>query len=184
MCNPNFCLNRTDWRVPNPSYTYNSFKHLPWFYNGFRDTRPYFWQLWSTITASSRTSIPALSTRSPQTKVHIYNGAVMALRYKSLLRPTMVYIYCIIANKSPPSLPQRTMSRSPQTKVHIYHGAVMALRYKSLLRPTMVYIYCIIANKSPPSLPQRTMSRSPQTKVHIYHGAVMASEIHVPTSAN
>ena len=29
MCNPDFCLNRTDWKVPVPSYTYNSYTHSP-----------------------------------------------------------------------------------------------------------------------------------------------------------
>ena len=29
MCNPDFRLNRTDWKVPVPSYTYNSHTHNP-----------------------------------------------------------------------------------------------------------------------------------------------------------
>ena len=27
MCNPDFRLNRTDWKVPAPFYTYNSYTH-------------------------------------------------------------------------------------------------------------------------------------------------------------
>ena len=27
MCNPDFRLNWTDWKVPVPSYTYNSYMH-------------------------------------------------------------------------------------------------------------------------------------------------------------
>ena len=27
MCNPDSCLNRTDWKVPVPSYTYNLYTH-------------------------------------------------------------------------------------------------------------------------------------------------------------
>ena len=29
MCNPDFHLNRTDWKAPVPSYTYNSYTHNP-----------------------------------------------------------------------------------------------------------------------------------------------------------
>ena len=29
MRNPDFRLNRTDWKVPVPSYTYNSYTHNP-----------------------------------------------------------------------------------------------------------------------------------------------------------
>ena len=29
MCNPDFRLNRTDWKVPVPSYTYISYTHNP-----------------------------------------------------------------------------------------------------------------------------------------------------------
>ena len=29
MCNPDFRLNRTDWKVPVPSYTYNFYTHNP-----------------------------------------------------------------------------------------------------------------------------------------------------------
>ena len=29
MCNPDFRLNRTDWKVPGSSYTYNSYTHNP-----------------------------------------------------------------------------------------------------------------------------------------------------------
>ena len=31
MCNPDLCLNRTDWKVPVPSYTYmyDSYTHTP-----------------------------------------------------------------------------------------------------------------------------------------------------------
>ena len=28
-CNPDFRLNRTNWKVPVPSYTYNSYTHNP-----------------------------------------------------------------------------------------------------------------------------------------------------------
>ena len=31
MCNKNFCLNRTDWKLLVPSYTYNSYTHNPEF---------------------------------------------------------------------------------------------------------------------------------------------------------
>ena len=31
MCNPDFRLSRTDWKVPVPSYTYNSYAHNPEF---------------------------------------------------------------------------------------------------------------------------------------------------------
>ena len=29
MCTPDFRLNRTDWKVPVPSYSYNSYMHNP-----------------------------------------------------------------------------------------------------------------------------------------------------------
>ena len=29
MCNPDFRLNQTDWKVAVPSYTYNSYTHNP-----------------------------------------------------------------------------------------------------------------------------------------------------------
>ena len=29
MCNPDFCLNRTDWKVPVTSYTYHFYTHNP-----------------------------------------------------------------------------------------------------------------------------------------------------------
>ena len=35
MCNTDFCLNRTDWNVPVPSYKHNSYTHNPDFaYSG------------------------------------------------------------------------------------------------------------------------------------------------------